>query len=476
MNKGVYFNAKQIEFAMAPQRIKCMVAGRGFGKSTEITLILYEWLRRMPRAKVFLASTTFEQITDFTLPVIRAKWADLGLKEDVHYVVAKRPPERWETPYKKVEKYDRVITFFNGFTIVFLSSERMNARRGGSFDAGIVDEAAFVKAAAFKSVFAASIRGNIGLFPKDIHRSLVVITSRPRTIEGRWIYNFKALAEKNPDKVLYMEASALDNVDALGAEWFEDMKESMGDLEYVIEVLNQEVEELPNGFYNKYRSHIHEYRPKYDVRGKMLDIEPDELIEVSVDYSGWFNCFTVYQQDYPNNTEYLKRIFWVASDNIENLVDQFCEYFKAHRFKYVRLWGEPRMWDRTAKGYIATTIEARFKHHQWVCDVMTKSGYRTQAHKEQYQFMLKLLEEKDDALPKLRINKDACSDLIVGIKTADINADMTLNKSAEKRRDFPQQHATHLPQTVNYYLMQKHGDRLLERHAANNRPGEVEFS
>lgn len=471
--KPVYFHSKQIEFAQAPQRVKCAVAPRGWGKSTLIALIIYDWMRLMPRGKVFLASTTYDQIENAILPVMREKWAEFGLKEDLHYVVGKKPPSRWHKPYKPPKKYDRVITFFNGFTIALLSAERMNARRGGSYDAGVVDEAAFVKFAAFRSVFSASIRGNLGRFPKSVHRSLIILTSRPRNHEQRWVYIFRELAKKKPESVLYMEGGGYDNIAALGKEWYDEQRDNMGEMEYLIEVLNQDVEELPNGFYNKYRSHTHEYTPTYDVRGKMTDIDRNALLEVSLDYGGWFSCFTVYQEHYELNQERLKRRYWIKTENIEQLVDDFCKDNEAHEFKYVRLWGEPRMWDKTAKGKIATIVVNRFEVKGWSCDIMTPAGYKTELHKEQYQFMLKVLEHKDDSLPALLINKDACPDVISAIKMSDVLPDMGLDKSPEKKRDFPQEHATHQPQTINYYFIQKHGHKINDD--TNLRPASVEF-
>lgn len=473
--KKVYFHSRQIDFCYAPQRVKCLVAGRGWGKSTEIALTTYNWLKKMPRGKVFLASTTYEQIENATLPAVRDKWAEFGLKEGIHYVVGKRPPERWNKPYKPPKKFDRVITFWNGFTIVLLSAERQNARRGGSYDAGILDEAAFVKFSAFKSVFSASIRGNIGRFPKDVHRSLVVMTSRPRKLEQQWVYLFRELAKKKPDQVLYMEGSALDNQDALGKEWFEEQKDNMGDLEYLIEILNEDVQELPNGFYNKYKAHVHEYTPQYDVRQRMKDMHKEQLIEVSLDYGGWFSCMVVLQEDLEQNIEYLKRRYWIKEDNIERLVDKFCDDHKDHGFKYVRIWGEPRMWDKTAKGKIIDTIIAAFEHlrNGWSTEVMVPPGYRTELQKEQYQFMMKVLEERDQTLPRFRINRDACGDTITALKTADVLADMGLDKAAERNRQFPQEHATHQPQAINYYFLQKHGHKIGED--ANSRAAEVAF-
>lgn len=471
--KPVYFHSGQIAFAEAPQRVKCAVAPRGWGKSTVIAFFLYNWLRLMPRGKVFYSSTTYDQIDNQSLPVIRDKWTELGLIEGIHYVVGKKPPDRWHKPYKPPKTYERSITFFNGFTVALLSAERMNARRGGSYDAGIVDEAAFVKFAAFKSVFSASIRGNLGRFPKEVHRSLIIITSRPRTHEQQWVYMFRDLAKKKPDKVLYVEGGGYDNIAALGKEWYEEQRDAMGELEFLIEVLNKDVSELPNGFYNKYRAHLHEYTPGYDVRGGMTDIDKNALLEASLDYGGWFSCFTVYQEDYEANVEWLKRRYWIKTENIEDLVDQFCEDNKDHEFKYVRLWGEPRMWDRTAKGKIAITVVNRFETNGWSCDIMVEPGYRTELQKEQYQFMLKVLEHKDETLPRLKINRDACADTITAIKTADVLPDMRLDKSSERNRDYPQENSTHQPQTINYYFEQKHGHKITDDH--NDRPATVEM-
>jgi hypothetical protein len=287
------------------------------------------------------------------------------------------------------------------------------------------------------------------------------------------VYIFRELAKKKPESVLYMEGGGYDNLAALGKEWYEEQRDNMGEMEYLIEVLNQDVEELPNGFYNKYRSHIHEYTPTYDVRGKMTDIDRNALLEVSLDYGGWFSCFVVFQEHYELNQERLKRRYWIKTENIEQLVDDFCKDNETHEFKYVRLWGEPRMWDKTAKGKIANIVVNRFAVKGWSCDVMTPFGYRTELHKEQYQFMLKVLEHSDDSLPVLLINKAACPDTITAIKLADVLPDMRLDKSPERKRDFPQEHATHQPQAINYYMLQKHGNKVNDD--VNLRPASVAF-
>lgn len=471
--KPVYFNPVQIQFASAPQRIKCLVAGRGFGKSSLIALIVYFWLDKMPRAKIFFSSTTFEQLDNSTLPPIREKWLELGLIEGVHFVVGKRPPENWAQPYKPPKKFERVITFWNGFTIQLLSVERMNSRRGGSFDAGIVDEAAFVKFAAFKSVLSASIRGNIGRFPLECHRSLVILSSRPRTPQGKWIYLFRELMEKNKKKALYMEASAEDNVDILGPDWFEEQRETMGELDYIIEILNKEVDVMEGAFYHKWNDRNHTYKPSIDAMGNMLDVNKEALLEASFDYGGWFSGITVWQEYINTNTETLIRKFFVKNDLMDNLVDQFCDHFEHHHFKYVRIWGEPRIHDRTAMGKIVDTIVKRLQSRGWMTEVMVQAGYKTERHTDRFDTINAILDEANPLLPKIKVNASDCEAVITAIKLAQVNEDGSKNKAREKDREFPQENATHFTDTIDYYLLQKHGWKIHQ--GSNQRAGEAYF-
>ena len=127
--RRVYFNAKQIAFAKAPQKVKTVVAGRAWGKSTVIALILYYLLKAMPRAKVFFSSTTIEQIKNSTLPPVIAKLHEMGIKEGIHFVVGKNPWNDAKTswfkrPISPVKKFDNVITFWNGLTVVMLSAAK----------------------------------------------------------------------------------------------------------------------------------------------------------------------------------------------------------------------------------------------------------------------------------------------------------------------------------------------------------------
>lgn len=476
--RRVYFNPKQIAFVTAPQKIKTCVAGRGFGKSTLIALILLFMLRSMPRAKIFFSSTTIEQIKNMTLPPVRAKLREMGLIEDVHYVVGKDPwglnsTCKWfKAPLSPVEKFDNVITFWNGFTVVMLSAAKPNSQRGGSYDAGIVDEAAFVKRAFWERVLLKMVRGNLYRFKSHMHHSIYILTSQPRTSDGRWVTEMEDKAIADPEQFLFMWASAKDNMVPLGEEWFRTQKATSSPLDYMIEVENVRLKKLPNGFYHRYNERRHQYKPAADPLGNVVDVRADGMLEISFDFSGKFNCASVWQeQDF---VERCVRQFHVKDDGkIKKLVDDICDHFKGHRFKYVRLWGEPRGRDRNPydEDDIFTILKKRFESERngWAAEIMVPEGVATKHHKERFSFMETLMDEEDPRLPKLRINEVGCPNVIASIQGCDIKPDYTKDKAPEKDEAFPQENAPHYSDTCDYYLYYKHAWRLAD--IANQRAG-----
>lgn len=454
--KQIYFNPLQVRFVTAKQKVRVLIAGRGVGKSTLLAWVIYEMLRAMGAtkdrlaAKIFFASTTLEQIKNSMLPPIRKKWSEMGLKEDVHYVVDKTPPEWFAKSYSPPEDYTNSITFWNGFTIMLLSTTRPTGKRGGSFDAGIVDEAAFMPGR-FRSAFFPMIRDNLFRFETHWHHSLILLSSRPRKPEGYWIYEYKERQEQEPDKVLYMEASALENVEVLGKEWFDDQKRILGD-DYEIEVENREITQLPTGFYHTFDR----MRNTYILKRGETDVRTNELLDISFDFGGKFNCASVWQEH--DNIEQCIRQFHVKrSGKISSLVADICNFYKSHQLKYVRIWGEPRGKDPDPeRPDLYTIIQQRFEQSGWMVEVMVPAGYRTKKHKERYDFMATILTGENPNLPKVLFNQMNCPDLLIALERCDVMDDYQKNKSAEKDPNYPQEHAPHYTDTVDYYLYEKH--------------------
>lgn len=465
----VYYNQETIDFVTAPQKVKTAVAGRGFGKSTLIALIIYFMLREMPRAKVFFSSTTIEQIKNMTLPPVMAKLAEKGIREDVHYVVGKDPwgaqsKCKWfKRPISPPKKFDNVITFWNGLTVVMLSAAKPNSQRGGSYDAGIIDEAAFVKRTFWEKVLLKMVRGNLYRFASKLHHSIYILTSQPRTAEGMWVLEMENMAAAFPDTYLFLWSSAKANKVVLGDEWFRIQKQTSSHLDYLIEVENIRLKKLPDGFYHKLDEDVHGYKPPKDFMGKMLDVRPDELLEVSFDFSGKFNCASIWQeQDF---VERCVRQFHVkGSKKIRALVDDICDHYKDHKFKHIRLWGEPRGRDRNPieEDDIFTIMRKQFEANGWYGEIMVPERVATKRHKERFTFMETMMDEQEPRLPRIRINLEACEHIMLSMQGTDMHPDYSKKKDMEKDENYPQENAPHYGDTVDYYLYYKHSWRLVD--------------
>ena len=460
--------------------MKTLIAGRGFGKSSVIALILYNMFAEMPKAHVAFVALSFGQVKNLSLAAIKKQWIKLGLAEGIHFVVGKKPPKNFDTPYQEVEDYKNVITFCNGFTISLISAKTSNTSRGGSYDALIFDEAAFYKEAFYNDILAPSVRGYKRRFiqkatnePSRWYLSQTIMSSRPRDGAGRWIYRFKELAKQKPEQYAYMEASARDNLDALGGEeWFEMQRDTLGALVYAVEIENVDLERLPDGYYHRFDDARNVYYPTHDRDNKMTDIDTNRLLSLSFDFGGWFTCATLWQEK--NGTEYQRREFFVKeTGTLDTLVQDIINHLDVQQFKLLHIYGDPNGYNKTAftDAPAYTMIQRAFERAGWSVQVMAQKSYIELSHNDRRVFLNTMLDESNAMLPKIQYNKLACPNSIIAIGLTDVNPDGSKNKKLEKDRNYPQQHAPHLTDTSDYYLVPKwsHDNKNSTRSA----PGKV---
>lgn len=485
-NKNIYVNPKQLEFLQAPQKTRLFLGGRGTGKSHTIGMSTRAKAGAMPRGKIFFASTTYNQILTKTLPAVIAAWSDMGLKEHEstdspgHYVIGRKPPPHFDKPISPPRKYANCITMMNGFTIEMLSMDRADLARGGSYDGGEVDEAALLDEADYTRVLLPSVRGNTHKFRNHWHQNINFYTSIPWKPSGYWIFDFEEKAKKLPDQYAVIESTAYDNIHILTQEGIDRMEREMGYLEFQIEVLNRRIIKVPNGFYPKFDDKVHIYRPSYDYedtdRGVVSkasgDVRKNELLDLSFDFSGWFNCVTIWQEQ--NNTEKcLDAMYVKGDDKLQDLIDKFCTKYQAHAYKFVRLWGEPRGHDKQTMGPpIYYAIQRMLEAKGWMVEIRAPAG-RTTNHVERFELLNDFFAETYVGLPRIRFNEETCKDVVIAIQTTEITPDFKKNKGKERLREFPQEHAPHYTDTVDYYIVQKHGWKL--NSDTDARPGLVIF-
>lgn len=445
------------------------MGGRGVGKSSAVAWIFREMMQALPGGRIYYASTTLEQIKLEMMPEIKKKLADFGLVEGIHYVDCKTPPEWFEPSIAPPEDTENCLTFYNGFYVHFKSTLRWRSKKGGSYDGAILDEAAETNGGIYKKIFIPSVRGNRYKFKSHWHHVKIVLTNRPNPEfpPGYWVYEFKKLHETNPDEVLYMESSAEDNKDVLGQEWFDDMLLTLGEEAYEVTVLNKEQRKIPTGFYHN----LDRDRHCYQLKPGEVDVRPLDVLEVSFDFGGKFNCCSVWQEH--NQVERCTRQFFVKREGkVSTLVDKFCAFHRHHPMKYVRIWGDPRGHDSDPdRPSLYDGIIKRFQYNGWGCEVRVQPGKRTTSHKARYLFMEQILGGANPILPTPQFNEEACPNIIRSMELCDVQDDYQKIKTAEKDPSYPQEDAPHFSDTVDYYLYEKHAWRLLA--GANDRAGGI---
>ena len=472
----MYWNSKQLQFLRASQPIKIFLGGRGSGKTTCEGGEQYKCAVGMPRSKGFLSSTTYNQLLTKTLPAVESKWHEMGLQEGEDYVVGVRPPKNWEKCWEEPRKYENVISFVNGRRIELLSMDRPDLARGGSFTDGAVDEMALVPQEHVTRVLLPSLRMKLIEYQGNpLFRNLRGYTSIPWKPSGFYILDYEEKAKASPERYFFQESNAWDNVHVLGEEFIRMLEEELPYLEFLVEVMNERVRKVRDAFYHKFDADRHTYTPRYLYTDGERGIspagiadpyyKPEELLDITFDFSGWFNCASVWQEGMLNKrrTEFCLHQFFVKEDEgkIGELVDKICHHYPTHKFRLVRIWGEPRGHDKRpdSMSTIYDQVVARFAKNGWKAEVRVGAG-QVKKHKERAFYMNDVLDESNAQLPAVRFNDQTCKDIIIAMQICAVKDDFQKDKGREKDRAYPQEHAPHFTDGVDYYLMQKHGWRV----------------
>lgn len=481
-----YLNPKQEIFLKMLQKDKTLIAGRGFGKTRVIGNKLIDRANNLPRAKGFLSSSTYGQILTKTVPEIISAWNELGLREHKgnhepgHFVLGKKPPADWIKPYKAPEKYQNIITFYNGFTIEFLSMDRPDLARGGTYDFGDIDEALLVDKEHVDKVLYPTLRANKMYFTHWMHQELCRYSSMPWLSKGQYLLDYKEKAKKMPKQYGWLEGTVWDNIAVLGQEYIDRLRAELDPYTFALEVENKPSGKKQHGFYHALDDTYHVYRPSLiygdndglgHVTG-MRDRVKTAMLHMSLDFHGWFKCATVYQER--ESTEYMIGSFYrKEQDGIDSLIDDICIEYADHRNKYVEIWGEPHGHDKTTFG--GTTfdwVRARFNKNGWAC-VIKAPARMSDLHSVRYTVINECLQETNPRLPKLRINEMTCKPVIMSLQNAEVDDKFQKSKKDEKNKSYNQVYATHFSDTVDYYIMQKYGSKMYQTQLPGRGEGRV---
>lgn len=500
----IYANAKQQIFIYQTHSVKFFHAGRGAGKSHSISWSIMEKVNQLPRSTGMLTCKTLTQLQNKTLPVIKSSWIKMGMVEGEHFVCFKRRPDQFVAPYREPEEFKNVVWFANGTCFEIVASTQYDSARGGSYDWIEGDEIGFFPEAFYDDVILPSNRGNTDKFfttlmefskstgrevkylrtihnnirptrliPHPLHHQVSLYTSPPRKSEHMWIYKFKKLAEDYPTEFFWLEAAATDNIEAFGRKNFEMIKKQMNKRSFQAEMLGKRLMEAENLFYFAYSDTIHTFNPNSaykshngqvfkDVTSPTLD--PNKALHLSFDFSGWFNCVLIGQHSQAKGytEEFIHdSMFTKVEGSVDQLIDNFCDRYQHHYNKFAMVYGEPRGHDKTPQGVtLYASISKKFISRGWKVEILTPRNKRTESHHERHRIMNEIFLETNLNLPKIRFNIIACANPIQAIKYTEINHESSKIKYNERKRDFPQEHAPHFTDALDYYIFQKYATRI----------------
>jgi hypothetical protein len=310
----LHYNYPQIRSQIVGAPEEWMVAGRGTGKSEGVlaTKSTSCYLHTMPRGCGVIVGATFTQILTRTLPALVAGWEKLGYKENVHFIIGRKPPDKWIKqwgwigPYRKPQKiWDYFISWWNNAGCHLVSQDRVGTSNGITIDWIIGDEAKLLnREKLVRELFPAN-RGLIKDFEGNpYHHGKTFTTDMPVGSSGRWIlqkedemdkkvlneilsiqsavFQLKAHlgrgkttannARRHQINVLenelriirknflyYHEASTLDNIHALGVDYIKEQLRDSSPFEFDTQILNKRPLKLEEGFYPDLDEEKHGY-------------------------------------------------------------------------------------------------------------------------------------------------------------------------------------------------------------------------
>ena len=196
MEINIPVNRVQLMCKVLAPRSLVLVCGRATGKSWIHGQRLDEAIRLMPRCMIGMPVKTFGVGYTGTFQTMLSALDKFGYVKDGNYVVNRRPPERWEDSYGKIEKYENCISVANGCKMAMFSQTESDNMRGVNLDKIMADEVLLLSEQKLLKVAFPTNRGNLEHFGKGahhachLHHGFDLTTSMPYTREGRWIFKF----------------------------------------------------------------------------------------------------------------------------------------------------------------------------------------------------------------------------------------------------------------------------------------------
>lgn len=463
---------------------------RGTGKSTILGWFIKEAVMQMPRATGIIVGETYLQILSRTLPSTKEGLSMFGLYEDIDYVVGRSGKALgFEMPFQAPSKWDNVIHFSNGFIFILVANDQPNSGRGINSSIVIGDEAVLLdKERLFNNVQTTNRSTCGGLYEHmPLCNAEIYASSVAMTAKGQWFTDLEAVAKREPWKVLFIKANALQNKHNLASDWFDRMRDNaVSQMHFDAEIMNIRPKKVTNGFYPSLDPKEHYYRDTYDydylknvgVHGKKKDFNcrqdtdymKSKPLIVTID---WGNIMTMtVSQDQTERYRALKTFHLSSPKIIDDLInEEFAPYYedKKQYNNVIEFYFDRNGNNKTPNSRVTFAEQAIdcFKKNGWKVIQKVRKGSENPPHNAKFIVINYLLKYGGtNGLPRIEINEGNCHDLIISLENAPAkpgNKPNTImkDKSNEKSKTLPQEHATHFSDTFDIPLFWRYYTRVM---------------
>lgn len=531
-SKQTIFNKPQQLFQVLKPASSKNIWSRGTGKSFLIAWIIHMIVKWMPRSSWAIVGKSYKQLLTRTLPTTIATLESVfGYKQDRDFFVRRKPPKnfRFDSPISPPLDYDHCIIFKNGafFHLVSLDGGGSTIR-GLSIDGYLGDEALEINKEKMDSEVVPTNRGNMRYFKHiPFHHGSFFFSSMGYGHEFKWMlesgkyyendgFNFRGIRQQIVDKelelvdcpdkskmailwaeilelkrklrwytnkngFLYMEADVFDNIENVGWAYIKEMRRTLLDFIFLVEMLNWFPEGIEAGFYFALNRNDHGYSNKFDQGfiGSLAhdseavkkpdcrmdsDLVAGQPLRIAVDWGGHINCLSVTQYLLSINTLRFLKNLYVKGEILDKLANDFCDYYHYHNKKEVFMsYGhDGNVTHANSKLTYAQQFAKILEARGWIVYMSHEAVPLSQM--DRYLLWAKVLQNTtnakqgkptDPSLPLVEFNLDNCNETFVSMQNAPVKEGrngIEKNKSSERNALIPQEEATHLSDTADYNL------------------------
>lgn len=265
--------------------------------------------------------------------------------------------------------------------------------------------------------------------------------------------------------VYYHEASALDNIDALGIDYVKEELRSLSKFEFSTAILNIKPIKLEDGYYPNLDEEKHGYFAydyhHYDKIGynfellqslrdcrKDADLIPGKALHIAVDYNRRIWPIVTAQVK-GNELRVLSELHELFPRGLDDMLNKWDAYYKPHDHKVVFFWYDHTALGETRKPLRDEIVEGLVSRG-WV--VVERYIGKALDHTVKYNLVMDLLAENGKYPWLVRMNRDNCKYVFLSMYQAQAiekESGFKKNKQTERDPKFPAEESTHISDAVD---------------------------